>query len=256
MGTNPNPFSVSIGDSAGWQTRKVPGRNTAVAQTFVPIAPNGLYRTPQATAPVNLRIRAGGNANDTAAGSGARAIELIGLDAQGREITETLATAGASASAATEQGFIRLIQARVAESGTYATQTAGSHAANIVIEDTGGNLWTTLPVNGFPEGTTRIGAYSLPWNYEGYLLGFWVNVTAQKLVDAIIFQRNALLEVSAPYAPMIAVDELFNISGFRELHYESPIYLPPLTDVGVLAKVDVQTARVNSELQLVLRRVA
>lgn len=250
-----SPFSTAIGASSGWRSLKVSGRNTAIEQTYEPVAPNGLYRTPQAANAVSLRIRAGGNAADSVAGAGARQIELYGLDASGQEVTELLTTAGAAQSAATQTKFMRLFRARVTQSGTYATQTAASHLGDILIEDTAGNLWTTIPLNGFAESITRIGAFTVPVNYEAYLIGFRINAQAQKLVDAVLFTRENVLQAAAPYAPMTAQIELFNISGFIDLSYDAPIYVPPMTDIGVMAVVDNQSAQVNSELGLLLRRV-
>jgi len=44
------------------------GANPAVGTTFVPVSDGGIYMTPQAAGAKALRIRAGGNANDTADG--------------------------------------------------------------------------------------------------------------------------------------------------------------------------------------------
>lgn len=251
----PSPFTIAIGENRGWHSVKLPGRNTAVSQTFVPVAPGGVYMTPQPSEAVNLRIRAGGSALDIYAGTGAWQVKLTGLNAEGYEIFETIYTAGFLQSSATTQKFIRLFSAEVVASGTYATQTAGSHAADIVIEDTGGTHWTTIPLNGFPESITRIGAFTIPANFEAYLIGFRINAQAQKLVDAVVFKRSSILEEAAPYAPMTALTELFNISGFIDESFDAPIYLPPRTDIGVMAKIDNQTARVNSDLGLLLRRI-
>ena len=252
----PKPFDIATGGATGWRSIKVEGRNTQVAQTFVPVAPSGIYRTPQASAAVQLRIRAGGNAADTATGLGAREIELYGIDVNGYEITETIPTNGASASVATTNSFIRLMGARVSKSGTYATQSTGSHLADIVIESTAGLLWGSIPVNGFPESVSQIGSFTIPVDYEAFLIGFRVNAAAGKTVDAVVFKRENILETSAPYSPMSVVTELFDIAGFTDVGYDAPIYLPPMTDVGIMAVIDVQTARVGCGIGLLLRRAA
>lgn len=252
---HPTPFSIAIDSANGWRSIKVPGRNIEIAQTYEPVAPNGLYLTPQANAATALRIRAGGNAADSATGTGARRVELYGLNAAGFEILEVLETAGAAQSLETENAFIRLFRAQVVLSGTYATQSLGSHAGDILIESSAGELWTTIPVNGFPEAITRIGAFTVPINYEAYLIDFRINAQALKLVDAVVFSRRNVLETTVPYSPITQLIELFNVSGFIDQSYDAPIYLPPLTDVGVMALIDNQTARVNSELGLLLRRI-
>jgi hypothetical protein len=250
----PKPFDIAAGLADGWRSIKVDGRNIAVAQSYVPICQSGFYRVPQAG--VNLRIRAGGNANDTAAGSGAREIEIYGLNESGLEITERLATAGASASAQTVNKFLRVMDVKVTKSGTYATQAAGSHVGNINIEAANGDLWATIPLNGFPESRARIGAFTIPANYEGFLIGVKVNADAGKTVDALVFERENILEKAAPYSAMSVVTEIFNASGFTDIAYDAPIRIAPLTDIGVLAKVDNQTARVGVGLGLLLRRIA
>ena len=117
-----------------------------VATEYVPIADVLAYRTPQAGSATALRIKAGGNAADDAAGAGARSVRLTGLSATGAVVSETLATAGASASAATTQTFIRLFDAEVIDSGTYGTQSVGSHVGDIVIENaSGGTDWAKIP---------------------------------------------------------------------------------------------------------------
>lgn len=123
--TWPSGLDIARGLAPGCAGSFRYGRHTTVNSTYTPITQSGFYRTPQATGAVALRVKAGGNANDTASGSGAREITLIGLDQAGNVIVETLATAGASASDATVQLFIRLTDAFVSKSGTYASQKIG-----------------------------------------------------------------------------------------------------------------------------------
>lgn len=251
----PKPFDIATGGAQGWRSVKVEGRNTSVGQSFVPVTPSGVYMTPQVGGQVQLRIRAGGNANDTDAGLGAREVEIYGIDANGFEITDTVLTAGASASIPTTRSFIRILRARVSKSGRYATQSIASHYGDIVIESTTGVLWARIPLNGFGESVSRIGAFTVPVDYEAFLIGVRVNASAGKTVDAVVFKRENILETVAPYSPMEVVTSLFNVTGFEDLGYDAPIYLPPMTDVGIMAVIDVQTARVGCGLGLLLRRV-
>jgi hypothetical protein len=252
----PKPFDIATGGADGWRSVKIEGRNTQVAQSFEPITPSGIYRTPQVGGHVQLRVRSGGNANDTAAGSGAREIEIYGIDVNGLEVTDTIPTAGASASALTTQSFIRILSARVSKSGTYATQSSASHLGDIVIESADGDLWGSIPLNGFGESISRIGAFTVPVNYEAFLIGTRINASAGKTVDALLFKRENILQTAAPYSPMVVITSIFNVTGFEDLSYEAPVYLPPLTDIGVMAAIDVQTARVGCGIGLLLRRVA
>lgn len=251
----PSPFDIATGRADGWRSIKVDGRNPSVAQAYVPITDAGVYRTPQPSGAAHLRIRAGGNAADTPAGAGARAIDLYGLDASGLEVTERIVTAGASASASSATAFMRLMDARVVLSGTYATQAAGSHVGDITIEATNGDLWARIPINGFPEVNARIGAFTVPVDYEAYVIGVRANCDTGKVADAILFKRENIMQTAAPYSPMAMLAQYFNIAGYFDISYDAPIRLPPLTDVGVMAAVDVQTARIGVGIGLLLRRI-
>ena len=101
---------------------------------------------------------------------------------------------------------------------------------------------------------SRIGAYTIPADYEGFLIGVRINADAGKTVDGIVFKRENILDTSAPYSPMEVVTEFFNISSFLDVGYDAPIYLPPMTDIGVMAIVDNQSARVGSGLGILLRK--
>lgn len=115
-------------------------------------------------------------------------------------------------------------------------------------------MWGTIPINGFPESTSRIGAFTIPANYEGFLIGIRINASAGKTVDAVLFKRENVLEVTPPYAPMEVVGEFFNVPNVLDVAYDAPIYFPPMTDLGIMAVIDVQTARVGSALGLLLRK--
>ena len=224
-----------------------------VGTSFVPIADSLAYRTPQAGAATALRIAAGGNAADTAAGAGARSVRLTGLNADGDIITETLATAGASASTATTAQFIRLFHAEVMTSGTYGTQAAGSHVGNIVIENAaGGTTWATIPVNGFPTSNTSIGSYTIPRTYTGFIEGISIAVEGAKLVDVLMLARNGVLDTAAPYQPIRRVAEWIGVENNLIDTFTMPLAFEELTDVGMLGKVSNGTGNITVQMDILL----
>ena len=229
------------------------GKNSSVGTSYVPISIGGVYNTPQPASATTLRVKAGGNANDTAAGSGAREITLEGLDATGALITDTLATAGASASAVSTKSFIRLLRAHVSSSGTYATVTSGSHSADITIENgAGGTDWATISSTGFPVSQTEIGAYTVPLGYDAYVKGIQVFTDATKTVDILFFKRESILSADAPYQALRLQYEFQVTDGGAIINFHAPVRFPELTDIGFLAKVDSGTALVTVEFQLML----
>jgi hypothetical protein len=224
-----------------------------VGTSFVPITDNLVYRTPQAGAATALRIKAGGNAADTAAGAGARSLRLTGMNADGDMVSETLATAGASASAATSATFIRLFNAEVVDSGTYGTQSAGSHVGDIVIENAaGGTDWATIPVNGFPVSNTSIGSYTIPRTYTGFIEGISIAVEGAKLVDILMLSRSGVLQTAAPYKPVKRVAEWIGVANTLVDTFTMPLAFEELTDVGLLGKVSNGTGNVTIQMDILL----
>lgn len=228
------------------------GRNTAIGSVFTPVTRSGFYRTPQSTGAVALRVKAGGNANDTANGTGAREITLIGLDSAGDVITEHLATAGASASAATTKTFMRLTSAYVSKSGTYATQTAGTQAGSITIENsTGTEDWVLIADGTLGKAVSEIGAYTTPRNRSAAINRVTISSDSDKKANIVMFRRENILEAAPPYSPMSLVVEFPQSAGLIEIEFDPPLYFPPLCDFGFLASVSASTVDVSVGMNMV-----
>lgn len=225
-------IEVAKGNVPGHELITKFGRSAAVPAAFAPLSFGGNYRTPQVGALTALRIKAGGNANDDAAGSGAREITIEVLDQTGALQTEVLATAGASASADTSIAVLRLNGWYVSKSGTYATQSAGSHAADIELEDTGANSWSIIDATGFPKGQSQIGCYTVPLGKKAYLLDYSLTVDSGKSIDAVFFKRENILQTSAPYDAMRTVLEHAGIVDKISEEIPGAIEFNELTDIG------------------------
>ena len=251
--TFPSGFDISRGISQGVTKNHKFGRNKVVGATFAPIAIGGIYRTPQASAATALRIKAGGNANDTANGSGARAVSLTGLNALGIEVSETIVTNGTSASLATEQQFIRLYRALVTASGTYAGAAAGSHAAGIVIERASGSEdWATIADTDFARSQSQVAAYSVPRNRTAFISSIKISSDADKKVNLILFQRQSILQTAAPYEAMRVVEEYPQIAGVHDIHFDQPLGpFPELTDIGFMGKALSNTADITVSYEII-----
>jgi len=252
--TPSNEFLIEVakGNIPGHSLIHKFGHNEAVGTTFAPVTQGGVYPTPQVGSETTLRIKAGGNANDTAAGTGGREITLEGLDETGAFATATLATAGVLASSATSITFLRLFRAFVSASGTYATATVGSHAADIVIEDSGGTEdWATINLNSFPAAQTEIGVFSVPLGFTAHMLSASVFSDSTKITELSFFQRQNILETAAPFTAMRLVFDALLEGGNSPINPKSPIGpFPALTDIGFMANVDVSTASVNVDIEI------
>lgn len=250
--TWPASLDISRGIANGVRVVHCFGRNTAIGSTFTPVTRSGFYRTPQVAGATALRIKAGGNANDTANGSGARSVTMVGIDATGALISDTVATAGASASAPTTKTFIRLLDAFVASSGTYATQASPSHVGNIFIENAaGGQDWALISDGSFPRGDSEIGAYTVPKGRSAYVQAIRLSSDADKKANIVFFKRSNILETVAPYSPMVLVAEFPQVSGLLQVDYDPPLFFPELTDFGFLASVASSTADVTVSFDVI-----
>jgi len=250
--TWPSSLDIARGIAPGCRSFNKYGRNVAIGSIYTPVSRSGHYRTPQANAAISLRIKAGGNANDTANGSGAREVTLVGINSSGDLITEALATAGASASAATVQTFIRLFDAYVSKSGTYATETAGSHASSLTIENAaGGEDWATIADGTLGRGKTEMAVYTTPHDRSAVLRNITISSDADKKANIVLYKRENILQTAAPYSAMQMVVEYPQSSGLVDVAFDPPLYFPPLTDFGFLASVSASTVDVSVNMDIV-----
>lgn len=254
--TEPFLLQVSRGQVYGHSHTTKFGSNSGVTTTYAPVSAGGVYRTPQVSGATQLRVKAGGNAADTAAGAGAREVTVYGLDATGAEISEALATAGASASAPTSQSFLRAFRVIVTAAGAYATAAAGSHVGDIVIEDAAGTQdWATIDASsGFPLGQSTIACYTVPLGYSAFVRSIGVTVNSTKACDFIFFQRRNILETAAPYSAMRVVEQLQGVSGGVTSDLWVPLEFPALTDIGLMARVGSTTGSAEGNFDIVLVR--
>ncbi len=91
---------------------RIAGTAATTIEIIAPFVPTFL------TAASTLRIRAGGNADDSSAGIGAQAVKIIGVDSNYNEIEEYITTNGTSASAATNKAFLRVFHCHAARVGS------------------------------------------------------------------------------------------------------------------------------------------
>jgi hypothetical protein len=231
------------------------GHNAAVGTSPVPIAHGGIYRTPQVGGATALRVKAG-DADDASDGTGARSIYIEGINASGDKVSEVIPTNGESAGSNSTNTYIRLYRAYVYESGTYGTQSAGSHAADIVIENSAGTAdWLTIDLDSgsFADGQSEVGAFTVPRGKTAYLLNIEYSVDVSKTTVLYLYKRNNILQTSAPYK---AIRKQFGIAAAKaagDIQFKCPLKFEELTDIGFLAAVDNSTASVSVQFSLLIR---
>lgn len=151
-----------------------------------------------------LRIKAGGDANDTAAGTGARSIQVTFLDDSWNMVQETIVTAGASASTATTANCVRLLHVDDVTTGTY----HGNNIGDIVLELTGGNIMGNVAAG---VGSTEQAVLTVPAGKTAYVTEIFLSVGQ---ADSCDVRMMDVKDASVVAAPFNAAHEDWAISDF------------------------------------------
>ena len=192
-----------------------------------------------------LRIKAGGNAADTAAGAGAREVTFEGLDINLNAISESVATAGASASAATTAQFFRLQRAWVSSCGTY----SAANTAAMTIETQAGLTQSVISIE---EGQTQRAAYTTPAGWYAMLSHFLLTPDSQKVTSFRVMHRQNAADVTVPYSSARIISEFTNLGSELEWNPTHGTVIPPETDLWVEAKVLAATGVATANIELIL----
>ena len=212
------------------------GRNSAVSSSFVPICESGFFRTPTTNTALEVVST---DADDNASGAGARTIYYEGLQVQSGSlvvVSDVVELDGTTA-VALPDSLIRLYRWYVASSGVYASQSVGSHQGDITIQESGaGNVWSKIAINTFGRGQSQIGAYTVPTGYIAFMTDITSSVESDKEAEILLFQRNGVLNTTAPYNPMRLVTEISSAKGVQSINFSSPLKFEEETDIIFFAK--------------------
>jgi len=201
------------------------------------------------TADERVRIRAGGNAADTADGTGARSVEVYGINAAGYRDSEVIVTAGANASAYTTKTFWRIDRTRVVEVGVY----GGTNAAIIEIENESAQLLAEVDFQGIGASTTLKAAYTTGINQTGLLTRVNYSLSSGKVADMHILTRENALQVTPPFSPEVKQKDFEGLNSVTNTIVREPyLELPPLTDIWVEMAVDQAGGEVSISLSIIL----
>lgn len=247
-------FGVDIakGEVPGHSVIQKFGRNSAVSSTFVPICLSGFYRTPTSNTALEVVST---DVDDTFLGAGARTIYYEGLQNSGGNlvVVSDVVELNGTTAVALPDSLIRLYRWYVASSGTYASQSAGSHQGDITIRESGaGNVWSKIENNGFPRAQSQIGAYTVPSGYTAYVSKISYSVESDKEADILMFKREGVLNTSAPYNAMTLVTEINSATGNYTVEYRTPLKFEEETDFGFLGKLKANTGPMTVDFEIKL----
>jgi hypothetical protein len=243
-------LDVSMGHyEPSWKAEHKFARNSSIPNgAWATVANLGTSPYPFPTTPTTVRIKAGGNVADDAAGAGARSIRVYGINSDMEFATEDIVTAGVSASAPTSTSWWRVHRAHVVDSGAYATPY---NTGAIVVENSAGTA--DLLRMEATEGETLLGVYSVPDGMTAVLLNINVGVDSKEAADIRIFQRGNFDVVTAPVKSRRLMNWFDGVAGQEEFtgtHPTEPIVGP--ADVWFEARGDAVAASVSLNFELFL----
>jgi len=166
-------LAVAKGDFTGYSNVSKFGYNPTVGSGNYESIWEGSNAYPWMSAADQLEVLSS-DADDTSAGTGARTVELQGLDSSWNILTETVTMNGTSA-VTTTGSFLRIFRARVVTAGS-----SGRNEGTITIRDQDTSTTRALITNGATDGNgqTLMAVYTIPAGKTGYVIN--INVSSQK----------------------------------------------------------------------------
>ena len=166
-------LAVAKGDFTGYSNVSKFGYNPTVGSGNYESIWEGSNAYPWMSAADQLEVLSS-DANDTSAGTGARTVELQGLDSSWNILTETVTMNGTSA-VTTTGSFLRIFRARVVTAGT-----SLRNEGEITIRDQDTSTTRALITNGVTDGNgqTLMAVYTIPAGKTGYIIN--INVSSAK----------------------------------------------------------------------------
>lgn len=194
-----------------------------------------------------LRIKAGGDANDDAAGSGCQSVLVTFLDDNLLEVEETIVTAGALASLDTTANCFRLLSAKVVNVGTY----HGSNAGSIIFELTGGNIMGNIAAD---KGTTEQCILTVPSGKTAYITEILISVGSADSCDVVMYSSDNSDDVSTPFSAKIEQWALADFTGAEIFKLDTHLKFDEGSDIWVEAEkiTGAGNARVSVDLNYYL----
>jgi hypothetical protein len=230
--TEPFNLQVARGQIAYHESIYKFGNNPEVADSIETIWPQGgLYSYLSAATVLTV---SSGSTDDTSAGTGARTVELFGLDGDYNEISEVVTLNGQTA-VNTTQSYLRINRMIVRSAGS------GGANAGIIYAGTGtvttgvpANIYATI--NGDGTNQTLMALWTIPAGYTGYLMQYDVSNGTTSNTPAVC----KLLLVARPYGEVFQTKDIKSLT--TGMHIENTLIIP----VEFAEKTDIEVRAVSS----------
>ena len=230
--TEPFNLQVARGQIAYHESIYKFGNNPEVADSVETVWPQGGLYSYLSAATV-LKVSSS-STNDTSAGTGARTVELFGLDGDYNEISEVV-TLNGQTEVNTTQSYLRINRMVVRSAGS------GGANAGIIYAGTGtvttgvpANIYATI--NGDGTNQTLMALWTIPAGYTGYLMQYDVSNGTTSNTPAVC----KLLLVARPYGEVFQTKDVKSLT--TGMHIENTLVVP----VEFAEKTDIEVRAISS----------
>lgn len=222
----PFELQVSRGLIAGHRSVHVFGYNSDVDTTEVTVWPH-TGKVAHPTTSVILTVSST-NANDTAAGTGARTVVIQGLDSDYRELSETV-TLNGQTGVSTVNTFRRINYAYVASAGSSSSAEGDIYIGSGVV--TAGVPASVYNLIKFDYNNTVTAHFTVPAGYTGYVMQGLFSAGQSGGTSPV---RGRLLTTGIDGVRRTAAVTTVN-NGVSDYAFEVPIRVPEKTDIEATA---------------------
>lgn len=235
------PLQVALGAVVNTTGYQIHGENPDVDTGTEDVWSQGGTWVPPTAARVHAIVSA--SANDTAAGTGARTLQVWGLNAAGTEVTETVALNGVTP-VNTVNSYLYIRKMRVLTAGSGGTN-AGAITATAATDN---SVSSAIPLG---LGESHEATFMVPTGYTALVTSWWCAVqgAANTRVDAALVGYTTANNARVEYSH-VAV-QVGGTSTFQQV-YQFPLTFPALTILKVRATSGSDNADVHAGMNILL----
>ena len=197
----------------------------------------GIYVYP--TTALTMKISSS-DTDDTSAGSGARTVEIIGLDGTWAEISEVVNLSG-TAEVNTTNEFLRVFRMKVNEVGNYSFTNAGTITGVAAVS---GTTQIEIPAG---EGQSQTTHYTVPLGQNVIITRVSATVNTGKDVDIKLRVRENADDLTAPFSPVRTLRNVRGISVPVSGTLRANLKFGEMTDICAVA---ITTAGTTSKIEV------
>ena len=210
------------------------GYNTSVGTSFENLTDLSTNNLPTTAAAVSV---VSASANDSSAGTGARTVEIQGLDADYNLQTSTVTMSGTTAVTTGSDTYLRVFRMRVLTAGTGET-----NAGNITASIGGSNVAQI----GAGNGQTLMGVYTVPAGYHCSLLKFQASISKNQ-------EATVQLRAKSESGAWQLKGQFGTFAAAVEYDYDIPLTFDEKTDIEFRAKAGA-TSEMGVVFDMILQK--